>query len=154
MIDGIELATTTGTRIRLSSYAGKPCLLIVEGLASLNQNDAFKKELREKAKANPELASQVNLIAVADLASIQDPIGMKVATTAIAAAQQQEPGVTILIDRLGEVNARFSTSASKSNIFVLTSSLKPILGLQGSLTPVQIETVFARLQSQLRQLGG
>lgn len=146
MLDNIELEGADGSRIKLAAYRGKPCLLIVEGMGSLAQNNAFKKALRQVAEENPTLASRVNLIAVADLGSVKGSPMELAALAAVRLAQQQAPEVKILIDWLGQVNMAFGTKATSSNVFVLDENHTAKLGLQGALAPAQIDKVFERIR--------
>lgn len=149
-MEDIELEYSNGDKVQMKTFRGKPSLLVIEGIESLSQNELFKQELRRVATANPDLAARVNLIAVADFASLRGSPASTAALAAVTLAQQKEPGVRILIDWLGQVNAKFTTRASKSNVFVLSSDLRPVLGFQGTLALPQIKLVLDKLHSQIK----
>jgi hypothetical protein len=149
-VEDIELEYSNGEKIQMRAFCGKPSLLVIEGIESLSQNELFKQELRRVATANPDLAAKVNLIAVADFASLRGSPASTAAVAAVTLAQQKEPGVRILIDWLGQVNTKFTTKASKSNVFVLSADFRPILGFQGTLAAAQIKLVLDKLHSQIK----
>lgn len=147
-----NLMNSKGAKTRLSSYWGRPVILVYEDVGSMKVNQAAKDELKRLSDKH-RLRDVVDVVAVADLEGLNwEPA--KLIALSIVRAEEQKARVPVLVDLTGELQkAPWNLPGRASTVMVISPAGELIYEASGKIEGARLEALVSTLRNLLAMRG-
>lgn len=138
------LRSSTGEKVQLSRWRGKPVILFYEDKKSTELNKPLKRELFERGKAHG-LLNAAQVVAVANLEAYAFFPAKQMALSYVR-SEEKRVGVPILVDLEGTLGeSPWGLPKKTSNVLLLDAEGTPIFRHSGRMKEEEMEAFFATL---------
>lgn len=138
------LRSSSGDKVQISRWRGKPVILFYEDKKSTELNAALKRELFERGKARG-LLNAAHVVAVANLEAYAFFPAKQIALSYVR-DEEKKAGVPILVDLEGTLGeSPWGLPKKTSNVLLLDAEGTPIFRHSGRMKEEEMEAFFVTL---------
>lgn len=140
-----QVWTAEGKKVQLSSFWGKPTVLIYESRAATELNRQLKDALWHRGK-DPNARGTAQVLGVVSLREL-DWFPARVLAERAVRERQAKVGIPVLIDWKGALTGgAWQLNAKTSSVVVLDAQGHAVYRASGALDGAQVQQVFSLLQ--------